>query len=290
MESTSIYTFKIKTFKKRNIEIKSKFLKSKIATSISIKWNTGDKEVFYFYLTLSNFLKRLCKVNFALLNDSYMLPDISEEKMRTWWTSFRKPGKEEGTGGREPVKGSLQGLHPHPSHPINVLNQHVKCQAQITENHGLWAGQSYGHKLLVLSELPRTTKLRSSSRQTFPRREVEEAPHTKGSAWYGLSISGGNAVMPWIWKAKSRNKATECVIEEQDCGQACSAPALLQGLEGWERGNGCWSCPLGSQNPRDSQERGERVRHTFEKEEIKHALLDFILKLSSHLIPFSSQL
>lgn len=198
MESTSIYTFKMKTFKKRNIEIRSKILKSKIATSISIKWNTGDKEVFYFYLTLSNFLKRLCKVNFALLNDSYMLPDISEEKMRTWWTSLRKPGKEEGTGGREPVKGSLQGLHPHPSHPINVLNQHVKCQAQITENHGLWAGQSYGHKLLVLSELPRTTKLRSSSRQTFPRREVEEAPHTKGSAWYGLSISGGNAVMPWI--------------------------------------------------------------------------------------------
>lgn len=104
MESTSIYTFKIKTFKKRNIEIKSIILKSKIATSISIKWNTGDKEVFYFHLTLSNFFKRLCKVNFALLNDSYILPDISEEKMRTWRTSLRKPGKEEGTEGREPVK------------------------------------------------------------------------------------------------------------------------------------------------------------------------------------------
>lgn len=210
--------------------MKSIISRSKIAiTSISIKWNTGDKEVFYFHLTLSNFLKRLGKVNFALLNDSYILSDISEEKMRNQWTSLRKSEKEEGTGGREPVRGSLQGLHPHPSHPINVLNLHGKYQARITENCGHRAGEYYGHTLLGLSAPPRTTKLRSSSRQAFPCREVEDAPHTKGSAWYGLSISGGNAVMPWIWKGKSRNKATECVTEEQDCGQTCSALHFCRG-------------------------------------------------------------
>ena len=210
--------------------MKSIISRSKIAiTSISIKWNTGDKEVFYFHLTLSNFFKRLGKVNFVLLNDSSILSHISEEKMRTWWTSLRKPGKEEGTGGREPVRGSLQGLHPHPSHPINVLNLHGKRQARIMENFGHGAWGNYGHTLLGLSAPPRTTKPRSSSRQAFPCREVEDAPHTKGSAWYGLSISGGNAVMPWIWKGKSRNKATECVIEHQAWGQACSALRFCRG-------------------------------------------------------------
>lgn len=105
----------------------------------------------------------------------------------------RKRGQEEGNLWKKSPRSS-----PSPFTPHNVLNLHEKCQAQITESHGHRAGQNYGQKLLVLSVLPRTTKLRSSSRQTFPRREVEEAPHTKGSAWYGLSISGGNAVMPWI--------------------------------------------------------------------------------------------
>ena len=249
--------------------MKSIISRSKIAiTSISIKWNTGDKEGFYFHLTLSNFLKRLGKVSFALLNDSSILSDISEEKMRTWWTSLRKPGEEEGTGGSEPVRGSLQGLHPHPSHPINVLNLHGKRQARIMENHG--------HRAWGI------TGTRSWGRVCRP------GPWSPGAARGGHFHAGR-------WKAPRTPRALldtaflylevmlSCLESEKERAETkplsvwlnirpeakLAQPCASAGAKRVGGGNGCWSgLTSGSQNPRDSQQGGERVRHTFGKEEI----------------------
>jgi len=57
--------------------------------------------------------------------------------------------------------------------------------------------QNEDHKRVLCSMLPSTTKPTSSSRERFLcTEEEEEAPHTKGSALYGLSTWGGNAVIP----------------------------------------------------------------------------------------------
>lgn len=56
--------------------------------------------------------------------------------------------------------------------------------------------QNYDHKCKLLSVLPSTMKHMSNLREKFLCTEKEEEAHSKGSALYVLSITGGNAVIP----------------------------------------------------------------------------------------------
>lgn len=99
--------------------------------------------------------------------------------------------------------------------------------------------------------LPRTMKHTSSLREEFLCGDEEGESHTNGSAPpYGLSMSGGNAVIPWIWKQKSR----QCQrVRDLRAGQGprLHSPFTSPGIRvvGGGGTEGCWSCQTSGESP-----------------------------------------
>ena len=90
----------------------------------------------------------------------------------------------------------MTGRSPHSSRSA----LHVQSVFDLTRsNHRKHCppAQNYDHKCVLCNRLQSTMKHTSSSRGWFlGGEEEEEVPHTKGSALYGLSTCGGNAVIP----------------------------------------------------------------------------------------------
>lgn len=116
----------------------------------------------------------------------------------------------------------------------------------------------------------------------------------RSSAHQGLCLIRSFYI--WVMLSHALNLKTERAetkplsvwLKSRTAGQTAPAPVLLQG-KGWERRNGCWSCPSGSQGPKFPGRWRKGQTHLCRKKNIKHALLSFFLKLSSTLF-FLSQL
>lgn len=139
--------------------------------------------------------------------------------------------------------------------------------------------QHYDPKCKLLSMLVSTMKHASTLGEKSLCREKEGEVHTKGSALYVLSISGGNAVIPWIWKWKSR----QCQwVHDLRAGLQPSllSPSTSAGIEGvrGREGSG-WLLKVsnirGSQNLRNSEGREEDQICLWERRDTKQSPLLF---------------
>lgn len=153
----------------------------------------GNKELNPFHLTSSQIVKKvvLSQSSFALL--------ATDTCDQIYLSKRREPSRHlSGRQGRMDV--GRKGVCDRKFSTCLMLSLHARSVSNLTRtDHRKHRPQAQNddHKHVLGSKLPSAMKPRSSSRERFLcTEEEEEAPHTKGSALYGLSTWGGNAVIP----------------------------------------------------------------------------------------------